>query len=1108
MIRFIYEYPAISDSTSTMPINLNRRQFLVASGATAGLAAAAQTPLRDADAEIRPVELKVDYVDRPLGLESSRPSLSWRTESNKRNVSQIAYRVLVASTEEALESGKPDLWDSGKIETSRSLGIEYQGRTLSSRERCYWRVQAWYAKQSAPVFSAVSWWEMGLLLPTDWTAQWLAAETPVERADREFGLAWIWDASATKKGTVHFRGAFQLPTAAANAKVYVARHGHTQVVNVWIDGKPIENLKAAAQENDWITLEPMTAGAHLIAVEMKVTEGNALAANGPHSIPALAAFLRFEEQQGKVTRVGSGPTWRTTTQPGTDWYKHGYDDNEWTAAVPTRVDNYQPLPAEPAINLRHAFAADKPLLRARLYVTALGAYEAWLNGKRVGDALLAPESSQYAERVLYRAHDVTSMVQRGANAIGLTVGDGWYASFNTFSGRYTYGPPPRRVLAQLELTFTDGSRQVVATGPGWRTGESPIRKSQVRIGETYDARLEQAGWQSNGFDDSRWHDAQIIAAPASRLTAQIAPPIRVQQTLKPRSISQPKPGTYVFDFGRCFAGFCRVRAQGARGTRIELRFAELLSSSGEPEEYWLSIGEPKSDVFVLRGASTPETFQPHFSYRGFRYVQVTGLPSPPTADSIEGVAISSDLQATGRLRTSAPLIEQIWRNTVRSQQSNFVGIPTDCPSREQLGYTADAGAFWDAAAFNMDVCAFTSRYMDGVVDDQRADGAFPIIAPMPRHDNAFFDVAGSPPGWGDGGIILPWVSWQRYGDVSTIQRHWRAMARHVQFVLDSNPDHLWKNKRSHDFGDWLSVNQTSLPNTTTSPPRDLIGTAYWAHSTNLLAQMALAIGRREDADRLNTLADSIRRAFNAAYVRADGTIGDGSQTCYVLALRLGLLPASIRKAAAERLATDVRNRGIALTTGFLGTQFILDVLADAGFADLAYGLLLRTEFPSWGYMIGQGAETIWENWAGTIMLNGTSYNMSKNHYSLGGICGFLFRRVAGIDAAAPGFEKVLVRPIPDARVNRGGGDYDSIMGRISTDWALLSDGAFKLDLTIPANAVARVHLPAKRTSRITEGRIEISRQSDIKVIQRGDDEAVIDVGSGRYGFLVETGRST
>ncbi len=714
--------------------------------------------------------------------------------------------------------------------------------------------------------------------------------------------------------------------------------------------------------------------------------------------------------------------------------------------------------------LRRDFDVAQPVASARLYATALGAYEAFLNGERVDDALLAPESTDFRHRVLYRVYDVTDLVRTGANVLAAHVGDGWYASAIAPSGRYAFGPPPRRFLAQLELTLADGSRQVIETGDGWRTSPSPVVASEIYNGERYDARREQPGWNAPGFNDAGWCEARVEATPPGALVAHVAPPIRVTETLKARSVAEPRPGVFVFDFGQNFAGLPRLRVKGKAADQVRLRFAEILLPSGEVDQSNLRAAKA-TDAYVLKGDPAGESFTPAFTYHGFRYVQVEGYPGTPTAADLDGLVIHSDLPITGTLRIDSPLIEQMWRNAVWSQRSNFTGIPTDCPQRdERLGWLGDANVFWDAAAFNMDVYGFTQRFAGDMRDAQTPNGAFPDYAPATRRA-----IDQPAPGWADAGVALPWTAWRRYGATSIIDANWEAMARYLRYLEESNPDALWRKNRGLDFGDWLALDAKEPGDPTT--PKDLIGTAWWARATEMAAEMAAATGRADDKAWLDALHARIAAAFGSQYVGADGAVGNGSQTGYILALKFGLVPEALRSAAAKRLTDEIEGRGGVLSTGFLGTPFSLDVLADIGRADLVYDLLLRTEFPSWGYMIAKGATTIWERWngdTGDVAMN------SFNHYALGAVAGFLFRRVAGIAPAAPGFREITVAPVLDPRVRQAGADYDLVVGRISTDWTWTPGKAFELSLTVPPNAVAHVALPAQLGSR---ARLDGSDQS-------------------------------
>ncbi|HXQ09397.1 MAG TPA: family 78 glycoside hydrolase catalytic domain [Caulobacteraceae bacterium] len=1000
---------------------------------------------------------------------------------------QSAFRVRVGSSEAGVAGGGADLWDSGRVGSDQSFDVAYAGKPLGSRQRCWWTVEVWDEAGEQLAAPPPNWWEMGLLEPGDWTAAWLAVEGEEEREDRLAGLNWIWGDPPDAEPARRFRFCFELADAAEDAVLYIA--GRDRLLSAHIDGGAIalpaweRNAfgRAGAAE---LRLGRLGAGTHTLASEVRLSRN---ATRLPPGRGAFAALLKLRHADGRVSRLASGPGWRTALDAAEDWTRPGFDDAAWAAARPAAIDPGQPLPPTPARLFRRDFALGKPVERARLYITALGAYEAFINGQRVGDGRLAPESTNFRKRALYRAHDVTTLLRHGANAIGAHVGDGWYASVVAPGGRYAFGPPPRRLRAQLEVVFADGSTAVVRTDGDWRIGSSPVLTSEIYDGEIWDARAEQPGWSAPGFDASGWPQARSATAPPCALVAETAPPIRPTMTLEPRTISEPRPGVFVFDFGQNFAGVCRLHVKGKAGDRVELRFAEILKADGEVDQANLRAAKAR-DIYILKGDPAGETFEPSFTYHGFRYVEVEGFPGTPTLEALEGVVLHSDLPIAGDLGIEQPLIGRLWRNSLWSQRSNFTGIPTDCPQRdERLGWLGDACVFWDAAAFNMDVYAFTARFTDDMRDAQTEAGAFSDYAPPAMR-------AGDEPapGWADAGVVLPWTAWMRSGNTSVIDRNWDAIVRYLGYLEAANPDHLWRNKRGLDFGDWLALDAKQPGDPTT--PKDLIGSAWWAHSAGLAAEMAAVIGRTDEAERFAALREQIAQAFQSTYVRADGGVGNDSQTGYILALQFGLVPEALREAAVERLVADIDRRDGALSTGFLGTPFALDVLADAGRAALVYDLLLRTEFPSWGYMAAKGATTIWERWNGDV---GDVAMNSFNHYALGAVTGFLFRRIAGIAPAAPGFKQVAIRPVLDPRVKRGGGAFRSVLGPISTEWEQGEHGVVRLTALIPPNAQARVHLPARPGQRVQDDAGE-----PVAELARTPDEVIVEIGSGRSGLQV------
>jgi alpha-L-rhamnosidase len=1055
-------------------------------------------------ARVRVVGLKVDYVDRPLGLQNPHPSFSWRLESAARNVRQSAYRILVASDPAGLEGGQGDLWDSGKVESNGCLSIRYRGKELESRRRYWWTVQVWDELGQAAIPAEPSWWEMGLLSPEAWVAQWIAVDDETAKADRETALQWVWGAGSDGDGVTvrRFRVAFDLPEATRSGVLFaIGRSCFEKVVGVWLDDVPVTATSRdcdATGEN--LQVGHLSAGRHWLFLEVR--RENPWPEHFQELPTAgIALLARFDTDDGRSLRVVSGAEWKTNVPVTVDSHRPREEGGHgtWVDVSISPLQGY--VVREPAMHLRRTLSIEKDVSVARLYVSALGCYEARLNGRRVGDALLTPEVSQYEERLLYQTYDVRELISRGPNVLGFTVGDGWYASH---PGRYAWGPPPRRLIAQLELTYVDGTRDTIGTGPDWRVARSPILQSELCVGEVYDARLEQRSWDTATFDDSSWPSAVLVPAPPCRLVAQVSPPIRATQVLKPAAITSPHAGVYVFDFGQNFAGWCRLHVKGDRGVRVDLRYAEQIKPGGEIDQFSLNGGKAV-DVYVLRGDAGGETFEPHFTYHGFRYVQVTGLPGAPSLDSLEGVVVHTDLERTSRLRVDHPMVQKLWENIVWTQRSNFMAVGTDCCNRdERMGYFNDMSIFWDAATFNMDVAAFTRRQMDNARDHQYETGAFAPLAPAPAQYVVYRSADGTAtPGWGDGALILAWTSWRRYGDIGVLEQSWDAMNRHLQFILDRNPNYLWLNGRGPDYGDWLAIGEQHFmrPDIAPTTPFDMFATAYWARSADLLAQVAEVLNRPEDARRLRAVREQVRKAFIEAFVDASGKVGNGSQTSCLLALKFDLVGAEVRPHVLRHLVEDIGNRGFALSTGIIGTQYLLDVLADAGFAELACTLLLRREYPSWGYMLDHGATTIWERWDGSLERN--YLTASHNHFSLGSVGAFLFCRLAGIEEAEPGFQKIRVRPLLDARIRRGGGDYESIMGRISTDWERSAQGDWAMIIELPANTSGLVHLPARRDSRVDVDGRDISACQDIRVLHRLEQEMIVEVGSGRYRFMVK-----
>ncbi|MBP7705070.1 MAG: family 78 glycoside hydrolase catalytic domain [Caulobacter sp.] len=1048
----------------------------MAAGAGAAAAPFGGGAAAAAAASAKVVDPRVDYIDRPLGLETLKPRFSWRLEGKGRGLKQVAYRVQAATSEAALLTG-PWLWDSGKVDSDRTFDVAWDGPALASKQRVAWRVGVWTGDAAVPAFSAASSLEMGLLAPDDWKGDWIAAPDPEAEEDRKAGMIWVFGNTLSDPKPRRFRLKFDLPGKPVKAELLVT--GKDELTTVWLNGGEVEQPGWQPLWGTMRELDPtarLQAGANVIGLEI-VTHADAL----PKTPAVFSALLRATMADGSVVRVTSSTRWQTRPAEGADWTT----DAGWTPVGSSQGWGLSPpWPARPAALLRKSFTTTRPVARARLYATALGGYEAHINGERVGTGLLAPESTDFRKRALYQIHDVTGLIRQGENALGAVLADGWYGSaFSWNNGRWSFGPPPNRLKAQLELTYADGTSEIVASDETWLTGPSPVLSSEIYNGEVHDARREIAGWAAPGFAAEGWARAYKVETPPVALAAQAGPPIRATQRLKATSVKTVAPGVHVYDFGQNFSGWVRLKVKGAAGTRVQLRFAEVVKADGGVDVANLR-GARATDAYVLKGQGT-EVWEPRFTYHGFRYLELTGYPGAPPKDAIEAVVIHSDCAITGVLRTSDPLIEQVWRNAAWSQRSNLVGLPTDCPQRdERLGWMGDAQVFWNAASFNMDVDAFTRRFMDDARSAQTKDGSFPDVTPFP----ASWDGS---PGWADAGVILPWTLYRQYGDTGVIDQNWEAMEAWLKHIADANPDFIWRNKRGIDYGDWLHPEAVNRNDETT--PKALIGTAFWALDADYMTQMAEASGRREAADKYRELRADIGAAFVKAYVKPDGSVGNDSQTSHILALRFGLVPDALRAASAKKLADDVAGRGYRLNTGFLGTPYILDALCDNGHEDVAVALLRQRAFPSWGYMVDKGATSMWERWngdTGDVAMN------SYNHYAFGAVAGFMYRRLAAIEPLEAGFRRIRVRPVVDARLPHGGGTYDSTVGRIVTDWKR-TDAGFSLNLTVPPNAEAEVHLPGQA---VTEGGKPVGEAGAVRVLRRENDRVVVGVPSGVFRF--------
>ena len=736
--------------------------------------------------------------------------------------------------------------------------------------------------------------------------------------------------------------------------------------------------------------------------------------------------------------------------------------------------------------LRKSFTLDKAVARATLYATAQGLYEASLNGKRVGDITLAPEFTQFEKRLRYQTYDVTAMVRKGANVLGAQIANGWFAGHIGNGGFQVWGQRPA-LRAQLEIEFADGTTTRVVTDGTWKSHDSPLLYSDFMKGENFDARAILAGWNTPNVDDAKWDGVSEPKAAAVPIQAQVTQPVRKLAEIKPVKLTEPKPKQWTFDLAQNMVGVVRLKVNEPAGTKITLRHAEMLSPDGTL--YTTNLrGAPSVDTYICKGGG--ETWQPQFTFHGFRYVELTGLTRKPTVESVTGVVLGSDTPRTGEFSCSDKRINRLQANIEWGQRGNYLSIPTDCPQRdERLGWMGDAQVFVRTATFNADVEAFFTKWLVDVDDSQGESGAFSDVSPKAKF--------GSPgtPAWADAGVICPWTIYQAYGDKRLLERHFPAMVKWVEWCRTHSNGLIRERDRGNDYGDWLSIGADT--------PKDVIGTAYFAYSTRLVARAARALGKESEAAQYEKLFNDIREAFQKKYVAADGRIHGNTQCVYVMGLKFDLLTPAQRDQAIRYLVDDIVKKGNHLSTGFVGVSYLLPVLAENGQTDLAYKLLFQDTFPSWLFSVKHGATTIWERWDGWTPDKGfqdPGMN-SFNHYSLGSCGEWFYSGIAGIftDPAAPGFKRFTVKPTPGPGLTSAKASFRSIHGLIASEWKV-AGGQIGLTVTVPPNTTATIVVPTRDPASVKESGKPAASATGLKPAKAGTGEAAFEVGSGTYRF--------
>jgi alpha-L-rhamnosidase len=794
------------------------------------------------------------------------------------------------------------------------------------------------------------------------------------------------------------------------------------------------------------------------------------------------------------------------------WEMALLNTNDWratwlTAPRKEKLTDQQLFEDDPAPLFRHEFVAAGKIARARLYVCGLGYYEARLNGQRVGDQVLDPGWTTYSNRVLYSTYDVTAQLKRGTNALGIMLGNGWFnplplkmwGSINPRANLVTGDP---RFISQLVVDYADGSRQTVVSDSSWKTAPGPILRNSIYLGEVYDARKEQPGWDRPGFDDSNWTGAALATAALGPLNAQDAPPIRVTRILTPVKLTEPKPGVYLFDFGQNFAGWARLRVRGPAGTHVKLRSGELTYPDGTLNGMTAVVGQikgggaayrhdgigiPKTawqqDEYILKGDGE-EIYTPRFTFHGFRYVEVTGFPGKPGLDALEGLRLNSDVASAGSFECSNPRFNRIQEITLWTELSNLFSVESDCPHREKFGYGGDIIVASEMAILNFDMSRFYAKSVRDLGDAVRPNGGFTETAPFVGIADESLGGKAGPIGWASAQPFLQWQLYRYYGDRALLEENYPLTRRWIAFLQSCARDGILDNG--------LSDHESLVPK-----PRALTGTAFYYLNVKTFARIASALGKTGDAAEAETLAAAIKDAFNRKFLQpGTGRYDTATQACQSFALQLGLVPPDEYDRALNVLIRDIVDTHAGhLTTGIFGTKFMLETLTDAGRADVAYRIADQRTFPGWGYMLEQGATTLWEHWE----LSDNTY--SHNHPMFGSISEWFYKALGGIAPTpdAVGCNHILIRPQMPPELAWARTKYQSVRGQIATRWKR-ANGKIDLEVDIPPGVDALVYVPASGKERVSEGGRNAEGRPGISFVRMDQGNAIFAVASGRYHF--------
>lgn len=805
--------------------------------------------------------------------------------------------------------------------------------------------------------------------------------------------------------------------------------------------------------------------------------------------------VRIWDESGNQSNWSDTANWSVGLLNFSEWkglfisHDVGYD----------KTDKYGKLYLPPARYVRKSFELNKKVKKAKVYATALGLYELRLNGEKVGDDYFAPGWTDYDKRVYYQTFDITDQIKQGENAIGAVIADGWYAGYVGYAllvrldkVREFYGVNPA-FMGQIEIEYEDGTTETIASDLSWKSSEGPIREADILMGEVYDARLEQTGWDAPGFNDSHWSTPKLYTYPAGALDVHPGGLVKTIETLETKAITVPEKGKYIFDLGKNIAGMVRLKVQGKRGQKITIRYGEILMEDGTLQTENLRLARA-TDTYILKGEGI-ETWQPKFTYHGFQFVEVSGLTKKPDPDVITGLVMSSIETDKSTFSASNEMNNILYKNIQTTHKANYFEVPTDCPQRdERLGWTGDAQTFMRSGTYLANTAPFMTKYLVDLDDSQQWYGVYPNFAPFPYSRPDQYS-----PAWMDAGIIMPHTMYKVYNDARILEYMYPGMEKFMDFQADASTDFI-RPPGSANWGDWLSVNEETS--------KGYVAAAFYGYDAKLMIEMANALGKKEDVVKYTQLFENIKKAFAKKYLLADGLTTEDTQTTYALALYFDLYPSEeLAKKGAARVAQKIKENGYTFSTGFLGTKHIMPSLSKYGYHDLAYKLFQQTKYPSWGYSIDNGSTSIWERWNSYTKdkAQNSSINVAMNsfsHYAFGSVAEWMFMYAVGIDSEDYGYRNIIIKPAISKEMKFINGSYESINGPIASSWNW-EGNSLTMNVTIPVNTKATIYVPTTSVASLMEGNKAVAENSYISLIDFKDNVAILEVGSGTYAFQSE-----